>query len=217
MRKPPQTIVGFTFMLKPALLLLLPLLLLRLLQRPTAVPAILLVRWMPQNNPHERSPLRCRARELGRQISSIRPRLLTYLGICLVGLMDVTWVWLACLHSHKEESDVPTLFRWTFRARSPAHKRKTMVCWAPSYLRNQVKEFLVATVVSRPGSFELQVVKCLRLSVGERVLCLHCLVACFCKLVCCVIHCQTQTSRHPMKGYRGLSCQLGKGGVQALS
>ena len=81
---------------------------------------------------------------------------------------------------------------------------------------NWVKVCLISTVVFFPVSIILRVEKCLGLSVGDRILCLRSLAADFCKSVCFPVSCQSQMSRHPLEGYWKLSCQLGKGGVQAL-
>ena len=81
---------------------------------------------------------------------------------------------------------------------------------------NWVKVCLVSTIFFLPVSIVPRVEKCLGLSVGNRVLCLWSLTVDFCKFVCCFVSCQSHMSRHLLKGYWRLSCQLGKGGVQAL-
>ena len=46
-----------------------------------------------------------------------------------------SWVWSACLHSYREVSEMPVLFRWAFRPQCPVHRQKTVVCWAHSCLQ----------------------------------------------------------------------------------
>ena len=81
---------------------------------------------------------------------------------------------------------------------------------------NWVKVCLVSTGFFLPVSIVRRVEKCLGLSVGDRVLCLRSLTADFCMSVYCFVSCQSQINRHPLEGFSKLSCQLGKGGVQAL-
>ena len=88
--------------------------------------------------------------------------------------------------------------------------------YSPLLSPDWVKVCLVSTIVFLPVSIIRRVEKCLGLSVGNRVPCLRSPTAGFCKSVRCFISCQSHMSRHPLEGHWKLSCQLGKGGAQAL-
>ena len=81
---------------------------------------------------------------------------------------------------------------------------------------NWVKVCLISTVLFLPVCIIPRVEKCLGLSVDDRILCLRSRTTDFCKSVCFFVSRQSHMSRHPLEGYCELSCQLGKGGVQAL-
>ena len=43
-----------------------------------------------------------------------------------------SWVWSACLHSHREVSEMPVLFRWALRPQCLVCRWNVAVCWACS-------------------------------------------------------------------------------------
>ena len=116
---------------------------------------------------------------------------------------------------------MPILFRSALRPQCPVRRRNIVVCWARfgRQIGSRCAWYtpcLVSAVFVLPVSIIPRVEKCLGLSVGDRVMCLRCLIADFCKSVCSFISCQSHISSHPLEGYLMLSCLFSKGGMQAL-
>ena len=158
----------------------------------------------------------CRTPQLGRQISTMWPCQLTSLGIFWAGLKDVVWglVSLSIL-THRSVWNASPLQMGT-QTTVPCAQVEDSGLLSLLQSPNWVEVCLVSTVFFLPVSIEPGVEKCLGLSVGDGVLSLRNLTAGFRKSVCSVVSCQSHMSRHPLEGYWKLSCQLGKGEVQAL-
>ena len=79
-----------------------------------------------------------------RQRSSVEPHSLVtrsapcgHVSWCLSAYFGQEWRtwsggWSACLHSHREVSEMPILLRWALRPHCPVRRRKIVVCWARS-------------------------------------------------------------------------------------
>ena len=177
------------------------LLLLLLLQRSTGVHVRSSARLMPQNQPSDRdllpSPTAWSPDEQPRGHASWRH------GLFRAGLKDVVGVRSACLHSHREVSETPILFRWALRQQCTVRRRKIVVCWAKVCLVSSVFFLAVSSV---PGMAEVSWPLCrwqdsVSADPGCRFL-----------QVCSFVSRQSNVHRHPLERYWMFSSLLGKGG-----
>ena len=132
------------------------------------------------------------------------------------GLKDVVWglVSLSALTQRSVWNANP--LQMGTQTTVPCAQAEDSGLLGPSQSPSWVKVSLVSVVFVLPVSIEPGVEKCLRLFVGDNVLCLRSMTADFCKSVCSFISCHMHMSRNPLEGYGMLCCQLSKGGMQAL-